>query len=197
MKASKFTNTEILAYVLAILIGGVACACGSRLHVSRRATISMSPAPTPGTARVVFLRPRGASGHHAVSVWDDGRLVAFVRTRQRTHVDLAPGLHTFLGVMSNADVLEAELAAGRTYYVHVRTVSYYVGQSVFLDPVYPGHENWPLVQDWINQTTPVELIPSDAAEWTRRHAAGNEKRMRRYASRPPAERKYMTQDQGI
>jgi hypothetical protein len=175
----------------------VVAGCGPRLHVNRVST-SPLPAEPPAAdvARVVFVRAAGVGGH-AVSVWDGDDLVAFVRGGQTCVADLAPGAHRFLGVFQNADVLDAELAGGKTYYVHVRVANYYMGTSVFLDPLHPGHENWDKLDAWLTATRHVELIPEEAPIWTERHRADNARRLQRYEQRDDADKKAIAPDFGV
>ncbi len=179
-----------------LLLGG----CGSGLDVSKLSTTPMPQTPpSANQARIVFVRPvqRAGPGGYAVSVWADGSLVAFVRAGKRAFVDLPAGKHLLLAVAANGDVLEADLAPGKTYFVHTRLVSYYMGSSVFIDPMYQGHENWSQLQEWLDNTQLTELIPAEADEWTRRHASDNARRLERYESRPMADRKFIRPEFGI
>ncbi len=196
---SRYLKVVLAALLLGVnllLLGG----CGSGLDVSKLSTTPMPQTPpSANQARIVFVRPvqRAGAGGYAVSVWADGSLVAFVRAGKKAFVDLPAGKHLLLAVAANGDVLEADLAPGKTYFVHTRLVSYYMGSSVFIDPMHQGHENWPQLQGWLDNTQLTELIPVEAEEWTRRYASDNARRLERYKSRPIADRKYIRPEFGI
>lgn len=187
--------------VSSLLLGlALACSRGPSVPVARSASTPFpTAAPSADTARVYFVRPpvKAGPGHYAVTIWVDGQIAAFVRHGQMAYVDLRPGQHQFYGLAQNADVLEADLAGGKTYYIHVRLVKFYMGGSgVFLDAIVPGHENWSYRREWIAACKPVELNPPGAAEWHARHAADNNTRMERYRSRPQSEKKFLRPEQG-
>ena len=172
-------------------------ACG-RLQVSV-ATPATLPAVRPegNVARVIFVRPRTGGAKIAFSVWEGGTLLAYLRGAQMTYVDLSAGKHVFLGVAGAADVLEADLLPGKTYIVHCRFNSYYMGHSAHLDPLYVGHENWVFADEWLKTSAMTTLIPEEAAIWTERNASDNDERMGRYASRAPEKKKFILPEYGF
>ena len=76
-------------------------------------------APDPGKALVVFLRPTLTGYAIQAAVYDGERFIGIVSRHTAVPYQAEPGAHRFMVVSEAADFLDAELAAGRTYFVDV------------------------------------------------------------------------------
>lgn len=82
-----------------------------------------NPTPEPGKALVVFLRSSFYGFIYSATVYDAPddatRFLGAVENKTKLAVQMEPGKHRFMVVAENADFLDAELDAGKTYYVLV------------------------------------------------------------------------------
>ena len=89
----------------------------------------MAPAgPAPATvksgeAQLVLMRSTFVGSAISASVWDttgkDARFVGIIENGSKLIVPLKPGQHTFMVVGESADFMQANVAAGKTYYAMV------------------------------------------------------------------------------
>lgn len=104
--------------------------CAAALLLSGCASSLMKPgdeqsisALTEQRARVVFLRPSSLGGAIQASLFDvtDGTpgFIGVSSVGTKVMYDAAPGSHRFMVVSEAADFLDANLAAGKTYYAVV------------------------------------------------------------------------------
>lgn len=108
----------IAALGLAGLLGG--CATTSALM----APSSTTPQPSADKALVVFMRPSVYGGAIQASVYDTSgghdTFIGVVSARTKVAYEATPGTHLFMVVGENADFMNADLVAGKTYYVLVK-----------------------------------------------------------------------------
>lgn len=82
-------------------------------------------APTPGTGKalVVFMRPSSFGGAIQASVYETrgtgNEFIGIVSSKTKLAYQASPGKHLFMVVGENADFMNANLDAGKTYYVLV------------------------------------------------------------------------------
>ncbi len=90
-----------------------------------RAAAEQDPKPADGKAMVVFLRPSGYGNIVAASLFvaSDDALVplAVIYHHEKVAVQMDPGTHRFMVNGSKVMFLDAELEAGKTYYVQLRS----------------------------------------------------------------------------
>lgn len=86
--------------------------------------VGAAPAPQPGKALVVFMRPSSFGGAIQSSVYDtrgdDNDFIGVVSARTKLAYQAFPGHHLFMVVAEYSDFMNADLVAGKTYYVLVR-----------------------------------------------------------------------------
>ncbi len=157
--------------LVALLAGG----CGGAL---------MSPAPAvpapSDAATVVFLRT-GFTGSaiEAAVYYDDDRFAGIVMRHDRVTLHLPPGQHRFTVISEAADFLDADLAAGKEYFVLVtpRMGVWYARFS--LRPVTPGGRHWDDLPGWLRKSKPV--APNAKGEaWARENAASVREKQAEY-----------------
>lgn len=108
----------ILALVATFGLGG--CASERMMSVTQPVALSQ---PQPDKATVVFLRTSMLGAAIQSSVFDvtdgDPKLIGIVSSSKKVAHLSPPGRHRFMSVGENADFLDADLDAGKTYHVRV------------------------------------------------------------------------------
>lgn len=121
MKSSVILLRSALFVVAAGLLGG----CAGPVKNMSVAAIEKSAIlkPEPGKALVVFMRPSvlGSAVQSSVFEIQDNQpaLVGIVAAKAKVAYQAAPGSHLFMVIGENADYMQADLLADRTYYVQV------------------------------------------------------------------------------
>jgi hypothetical protein len=78
-------------------------------------------------SQIIFIRPSGFGGMVKASVFDinsgEPEFIGIVAAGKKIDYFVEPGKHTFMVISENADFMEANVAAGETYYsvITVRT----------------------------------------------------------------------------
>ena len=87
--------------------------------------VAGEPKLESGKAMVVFIRPAGYGNGVASSLYEiEGarpRILGIMYYNERMAMQFAPGPHRFMAHGSNSTFLDADLQAGKTYYVFVRS----------------------------------------------------------------------------
>ena len=108
-----------------VLTGLVLLLCGCAGRIVRMEVMpaeSASPAPLPGKAMVVFMRgPDSALVQSTVYEvkGTDVEMIGIVAAKTKVAYQVDPGKRMFMAVGETADFMNADLQAGRTYYVIV------------------------------------------------------------------------------
>lgn len=114
----RITGTAVI--VLGLLLSGCA---GSVKNMRELPADAPAATPQAGEAMVVFMRPSGVGFAVQSSVFeivnDTPKLVGIVAAKTKVAYRTQPGKHLFMSVGENADFLNADLAAGKTYYAYV------------------------------------------------------------------------------
>jgi len=78
------------------------------------------PVPEEGKALVVFMRASFVGSAISASVYDapdnDTHFIGVVQNKQKMAYQATPGAHRFMVIAENADFMDANLEAGKTYY---------------------------------------------------------------------------------
>lgn len=82
---------------------------------------NQQPVPEEGKALVVFMRASFVGSAISASVYDapdsDTHFIGVVQNKQKIAYQATPGPHRFMVIAENADFMDANLEAGKTYYV--------------------------------------------------------------------------------
>lgn len=115
--------SAVLTMLLALSAAPIASAA-IRNPIMRAAT-EQDPKPAEGKAMVVFLRPSGYGNTTAASLYlapDDALIpLAVMYHHEKYAVQVDPGKHRFMVNASKVLFLDAELEAGKRYYVTLRS----------------------------------------------------------------------------
>jgi hypothetical protein len=109
-----------VAFVVFIGIALASCASSRMTNISEPAYVAT---PRPDQATIVFLRPSTLGFAVQSSVFDvtDNTpiFVGIVSSKKKIALSTTPGQHRFMVISEAADFMDAELAAGKTYYALV------------------------------------------------------------------------------
>lgn len=176
---------SLLLAGLCLLLGGAAADARSKKMLE---AAEQHPRPTADTALVVFLRASfyGAAIQSTVyEVEDDGqRFLGIVSNKTRVATRVKPGPHRFMVLAENADFLEADVEAGKTYYVLVSPrVGMWKARFSLLpvrnDAAAENNVHSDDFRKWMEQTTLVEIGP-EAEAWYREHEASVDAKRAKY-----------------
>lgn len=102
---------RIMVFIIFVLIGG----CAGESQYMRKAIPPSGP--PPGKALVYFMRPSGfAFGIH-FQIWDRGHIIGLSQAKSYFGYPCDPGKHLFIGIAENKRAVEADLEAGKSYYI--------------------------------------------------------------------------------
>jgi hypothetical protein len=140
---------------------------------------SITPQPSADKALVIFMRPSRYGGGIQASVYDtrgaSNEFIGIVSAKTKIAYQAGPGTHLFMVVGENADFMNANLEAGKTYYV---LVSPRMGMWKARFSLLPIHDDVnakyslksPDFAQWEQATDFVQTSPA-ATAWYNAHAA--------------------------
>lgn len=152
------TLNSLLAVALLLLLS----ACGSSM-MTRVSTITQ---PDSGMALVTVLRPSVFGGAIKFSLWDGENFLGILTAKSYIQYQTAPGRHLFMARAENWSGVEAELQAGRQYYIVARPVMGAWKARVALDPIEREQYNPDEMDKWLKGLTPISVLPGKAEAYT-------------------------------
>lgn len=143
------------AAVFAAALFVTGCSASSQ-YMHEAAAPSLAPAADKAT--VVFIRHSGMARGIRTTILDEhGDFVGdslasswFTRTYD-------PGKHMFVAWAENTDVLQADLAPGKVYYVEVDPTMGALSARMHLYALKPGGEDWGKVKEWLGDNKYLEV----------------------------------------
>lgn len=140
---------------------------------------SITSRPSVDKALVIFMRPSRYGGGVQASVYDTrnghDKFIGIVSAKTKVAYQASPGTHLFMVIGENADFMNADLEAGKTYYV---LVSPRMGMWKARFSLLPIHNDAgakyslksPNFAQWQQETSFVQTSPA-ALAWYQAHAA--------------------------
>ena len=149
------------AKVLALLIVlFMAFGCAGSSQFMRKAAPS-EVGPTPDKALVYFMRPSGFGFAIHFQIWDSHELIGLAQAKSFFVYECDPGKHLFIGIAENKHAVEAELEAGKSYYILTQVrMGGWKARMGFI-PVTRGSEYWDKVEGY--KTELNFIVPDEAA----------------------------------
>lgn len=147
-----------------------------------------NPTPAEGKALVIFFRASAYGGAIASSVYHapDGAtsFLGIVRYKEKVAVQMDPGTHRFMVIAENADFMDAELEAGKTYYALISPRMGVWKARFSLFPIHDTSNDEYNVQStqfkgWMDKTAFVEIGPG-AQAWYDENKASIERKKADY-----------------
>jgi hypothetical protein len=150
-----------LLAILALLGLLVQTGCGGTRFMS--ANPSPTPVATaPDQATVVFLRPSLYGGAARFFVVDgEGNYLGDLRGQEYFVRRFAPGSHRFVAWAENADMVQADLAAGKIYYVLLSVRMGWWTARLSNSALTPRRSEWSSLGPWMSASR--QLVADDAA----------------------------------
>ena len=141
------------------------------------------PAPEPGKALIVFMRPSSYGALNKSSVFDitsgNNEIISIVRATKKLTYSVDPGKHLFMVIAENADFMAADVEAGKTYYTLVQVRPGVLKARFSLVPIRKHELDGEQFRKWDNKTKLIEGDEKSAA-WAQKKASSIEKKRAKY-----------------
>ena len=146
-----------------------------------------------GKARVYFMRPSGLGFAIHFQIWDRYRLIGLSQAKSYFAYDCEPGKRLFIGRAENKRAVEADLEAGKSYYIITQVnIGAWKARMTFI-PVTRGSELWDKVEQYKKELNFVEPEEKVIAEWESKRKAATQKEITEIISyiQTPEGKKYV------
>lgn len=121
--------------------------------------------PSPDKALVYFMRPSGMGFKINFQVWDGDHFIGLSQAKSYFGYECQPGKHLFVGFAENKRGLEADLEAGKTYYVLTQVkVGGWRARMAFV-PVTRNSWFWNKVERYRTELTYIEAKEKMLRQW--------------------------------
>jgi hypothetical protein len=199
MKTTSFTRA---AWLGALALAATGCA-GTIKNMREVPLDAAPPAPAPGKAMVVFMRPSGTGYAIQSSVFavKDGtpQMIGIVAAKAKVAWQADPGKSLFMVVGESGDFMGADLVAGRTYYALVTPRMGMWKARFSLKPVAKAELGSEEFKKWLEDCR--WAVPDQSTEtWARENADSVRAKYTSYypkwKEKPPVERPALAPDDG-
>jgi hypothetical protein len=153
----KLKRTLQMMWIVPLLVMALQ-AC----HGSIMVTVPKVELPEPGFALVTFIAETRVMGPKQFGLWDGENLIGVVTPKTYIQYKAAPGKHLFLGRAENWTICEADLEAGRNYYIMANAFMGVWKARVAFDPVRKGDANVTddQIRNWLATFSPLGVDPA-------------------------------------
>ena len=150
---------RLVMVVVAILFVGCA---GSSKYMTKATPIE---GPPPGKALVYFMRPSGLGFAINFQIWDGEHFIGLSQAKSYFAYPCEPGKHLFIGMAENKRGIEADLVAGKSYYVITQVKMGAWRARMGFIPVNPESEFWDVVETYKNSLNFISPKEEMLAAW--------------------------------
>ena len=161
----KGKNKFVAVFVIFALIFCSGCA-GSSMYMKSTKTLLQ---PTQDKALVRFMRPSGFGFAINFNMLDGENVIGNSVAMSQFSYLADPGKHLFIATAENKVFLEADLEAGKTYYVITRIYPGVWFARVAFIAVTKGSEYWDKVRDWETSLKIIEPDKVSLKKWEDGH----------------------------
>jgi hypothetical protein len=147
-----------LNFLVAIALLFMLSGCGSSLMTG----VSTIEQPDNGMALVTVLRPSVFGGAIKFSLWDGDQFKGILTAKSYIQFQAPPGHHLIMARAENWSGVDAELQAGRHYYIIARVMPGAWKARVALDPVSRDQYDEGKIDKWLKGLNPIAIIPGKA-----------------------------------
>jgi len=150
---------KIIPVILLAILAG--CAGSSQYMVKTTPTT----APPPEKALVYFMRPSGMGFAINFQIWDGNHFAGLSQAKSYFAYECDPGRHLFMGFAENKVAIEADLEAGKSYYIgtNVRVGAWKARMD--FTPVTRGSELWGKVEEYKNSLNFIAPKEEERVKW--------------------------------
>ena len=153
------TFPKLMVLLVVLLVGG----CAGTSQYMRKA--EPPTGPPPEKALVYFMRPSGMGFAVHFQIWDGHQLIGLSQAKSYFAYPCDPGKHLFIGIAENKRGVEAELEAGKSYYVLTQVkMGAWRARMAFI-PVTRGSEYWEKVEAYKQELEFIEPNEEELANW--------------------------------
>jgi hypothetical protein len=150
---------RIASFLILFLIVGCA---GTSQYMIKAPPVE---APSPNKALVYFMRPSGLGFAIHFQIWDGYRLIGLSQAKSYFAYECDPGKHLFIGIAENKRAVEADLEAGKAYYVITQVkMGGWKPRMAFI-PVTKSSEFWDKVEAYKRELNFIAPEEEKIAEW--------------------------------
>ncbi|MBI5026565.1 MAG: hypothetical protein HZC12_07550 [Nitrospirae bacterium] len=121
--------------------------------------------PTKEKALVRFMRPSGFGWAINFNIWDGDKVIGNSVAKSQFDYLADPGKHLFVAVSENKVFLEADLDAGKIYYVITRVYKGAWRARVAFLAINKGSEYWDKVLEYEKELNRLEPDTAALKEW--------------------------------
>jgi len=182
--------------VILALLPAVLAACSTTSYMR-----DAEPTPPPGDdeAKVIIYRTSQFGGAKNFPVYelidhDDGKLLGFTETDRYFEYRCPPGKHLFVTWGEGEAFIEADLEAGKTYFIRTYSKFGVLSARPGFSPVGRGSDHFPELERTLSALQCRELDPEKAAEYEHRKQDHLRKTMASYREGRKNPRFLMPQD---
>jgi len=146
-------------FLLGVLLAGCAGSSGYMVPATP------SQGVTPGKALVYFMRPSGMGFAVHFQIWDSDHFVGLSQAKSYFAYECDAGKHLFMGIAENKLALDADLEAGKTYFVGTNVRMGAWKARMDFTPVTRGSELWDKVEGYKSALNFVIVKEEERAKW--------------------------------
>jgi hypothetical protein len=172
-------------------------ACAST-HVTETPPEQKATGPEPGKALLYFMRPSMLGGAIQSTVYDGDRYIATVSAGTHVAYQAEPGRHMFMVIGENADFMQADLLADKTYTAVVAPRMGMWKARFSLNPN-NGEYSEAQVSEWLASTKEV-TVNDEGLRWAEENAASIQKKkaedLPRWQAKPEPEKQILRAESG-
>ncbi len=157
----RYRRIAIVTVLLSVFL--MVMGCAGRSGYMAAATPAAGPAPDK--ALVYFMRPSGYGYAINFQIWDSDHFVGLSQAKSYFAYECAPGTHLFIGIAENKVAIQADLAAGKSYYVGTNVRTGWAKARMQFTPVTRGSELWDKVESYKPALNCIAAKEEYRAKW--------------------------------
>jgi len=150
---------KIIPLIAFVLVAGCA---GSSQYMVKATPIA---APPSERALVYFMRPSGMAFTVNFQIWDRDHFIGLSQAKSYFAYECDPGKHLFLGFAENKAAIEADLEAGKSYYIGTNVRMGAWKARMDFTPVTRGSQLWGQVEEYKKSLNFVSAREEERAKW--------------------------------
>jgi hypothetical protein len=158
MKGYRIATITVMLTVVLMLMG---CA-GTSGYMEKAMPLA---GPLPDKALVYFMRPSAYGFAVNFQIWDGDHFIGLSQAKSYFAYACDPGTHLFLGIAENKVAVEADLEAGKTYYIGTNVRTGVWKARVLFTPVTRGSELWDKVEAYEEGLSFIAVKEEERAKW--------------------------------
>lgn len=163
MVVSRYFKKLAMLFVLALVLSS--CAGTSKYMVKSDPVVK----PVEGKAMVYFFRPSGFGYAINFQIWDGDKFIGLSQAKSYFQYLAEPGKHLFLAIAENKAFIEADLVAGKIYYVLTTPQMGAWRARVGFEPIKNGSEHWLSIPEWKSGLNNLVTVEAEVRNWDELH----------------------------